>query len=175
MTTAYLKPALFGLLALNALLLSVAFMVAERPFAIPAVLLICVVWGVLLWQDGRWAPSWPVLLLALIAVLSLAPIGPVTPERPLLFSYLGVIGTLLLWDLSRFWQRLQDVADDNAAQPLIIAHLRRLGLLLAAALVALAAQQWLPLTYNFDRALISGLLLIFGLNALLNRLRAEPS
>ncbi len=168
-----MKPILFGLLGLVGASLSAAFIVAERPWGMPVVLLICGVWGVLLWQDGRFAPAWPVLFLALIAGVSLAPIGPMTPERPLLWSYLGVIGTLLLWDLSRFWQRLQDVADVTAAQPLITTHLRRLGMLVLAALIALAIQQWLPLTYNFDRLLISGLLLIFGLNALLNRLRAE--
>ncbi len=168
-----MKPVLFGLLGVTALLLSVAFFVAERPWGIPIVLLLCGLWGVLLWQDGRFAPNWPTLLLAFTAGLSLAPIGPITPERPLIWGYLGIITVLLLWDLSRFWQRLQDVADDKAAQPLITAHLRRLGLLLVVALIAFAIQQWLPFTYNFDTILISGLLLIFGLNALLNRLRSE--
>lgn len=170
-----MKPLLFGLLGATALLLSVAFFVGERPWGIPIVSLICVVWGILLWQDGRYTPAWPALFLALTAAISLAPIGPVTPERPLIWSYLGVIGTLLLWDGSRFWQRLQDVADDVTAVPLIKAHFRRLGLLVGLALFALASQLWLPLTYDFDAILISGLLLIFGLNALLNHLRKEQS
>jgi hypothetical protein len=98
-----------------------------------------------------------------------------TPSSPLVWRYLAAIAALLLWDLSRFAHRLQDLSDDTNAEPLIMAHLKRLGGLVLLALVALAAQQWLPLSFNFDLALASGLALIFGLNALLGRLRTEET
>ncbi|GJM39762.1 MAG: hypothetical protein DHS20C20_00440 [Ardenticatenaceae bacterium] len=170
-----MKPFLFGLLGATALLLGAAFFVADRQWGIPIVWVVCVLWGILLWPNGRFTPAWPAILLALTAALSLAPIGPDTPERPLIWSYLATILLLMLWDLTRFYQRLHDVAESNMARPLILSHLRRLGLLLLLSLIAIAMQQWLPLSFNFDLALVSGLLLIFGLNALLNRLRLEQT
>ncbi|MFZ1400461.1 MAG: hypothetical protein WAS33_26400, partial [Candidatus Promineifilaceae bacterium] len=164
-----------ALLALIVLLLSVALVVGERPFAIPAVLLIGGVWGGLLWRNGRQPPSWPMLLLLLLTALANVPLPGFPTPVPLLWRYLAAIGLLLLWDLSRFNHRLQDLPDEAAARPLILAHLRRLGGLVALALIALAVQQTLPLAFNFDLALISGLLLIFGLNALLRRLQTEPT
>jgi hypothetical protein len=111
------------------------------------------------------------LLLVLAAALADVPIGSPVTSSTLVWRYLGVIGVLLLWDLSRFDRRLQDAADTAAAHPLIMAHLRRMGLLVTLALAALAVQQWLPLTFNFDLALFSGLALALGLIALLRRLQ----
>jgi hypothetical protein len=170
-----LKPLLFSLLALIALLLSVAFVLGERPFGIPIVLLICSGWGVLLWRNGRTPPAWPMVLLLLVTALANLTIREFTfsGQVPLVWRYLAAISALLLWDLSRFYHRLQNVADGSTVQPLIVAHLWRLGALVLVALGALAAQRWLPLSFNFDLALVSGLALIFGLNALLRRLQTE--
>ncbi|MCA9918446.1 MAG: hypothetical protein KC445_10870 [Anaerolineales bacterium] len=177
MTNAWMKPILFALLALIVLLLSAAFVLGERPFAIPFVLLIAGIWGVLLWRNGRRPPSWPMLLLLLLTALANVPLPQFPTPVPLLWRYLAAIALLLLWDLSRFDHRLQDVPGDEVAnaRPLIVAHLRRLGGLVALALIALALQQFLPLAFDFDLALISGLLLIFGLNALLRRLQMESA
>ncbi|MEZ4589610.1 MAG: hypothetical protein R3D55_00490 [Chloroflexota bacterium] len=177
MTNSLLKPLLFALLALIVLLLSVALVVGERPFAIPVVVLISGVWGWLLAGNGRRPPSWPMLLLLLFTALANVPLPQFPAPVPLLWRYLAAIAMLLLWDLSRFNHRLQDVPSDEVAnaRPLIVAHLRRLGGLVALALIALALQQFLPLAFDFDLALISGLLLIFGLNALLRRLQTEPA
>lgn len=175
MSQTLLKPLLFALLALIVLLLSAAFVLGERPFAIPIVLLIGGVWGLLLWRNGRRPVSWPMLLLLLLTVLASAPLPAFPAPVPLPWRYLAAVGLLLLWDLNRFQHRLQDLPEDVSAQPLIVAHLRRLGLLVLLALVALAVQQWLPLAFDFDLALISGLVLVFGLNALLRRLQMEPT
>ena len=173
MMNSWLKPLLLALLALIVLLLSTAFVLGERPFAIPIVWLISAIWGVLLWRNGRRPPSWPMLLLLLLTALANVPLPQFPAPVPLLWRYLAVIGLLLLWDLSRFAHRLQDLPDETDARPLIATHLRRLGGLVVLALAALAVQQWLPLTFDFDLALMSGLLLIFGLNALLRRLQVE--
>lgn len=158
---------LFGLLALIALLLSAAFIVAERPLGVGVVWLLAGIWAALLWRNGRGAATWPALLLVLTAAAA-----PVNAPQAVVWSYLGVLGALLLWDLSRFRRRLHDVAAETV-QPLIAAHLNRLGLLAALALLALAAQQWLPLAFNFDWALLSGLGLMLGLGYLLRRLKEE--
>ncbi|MCP4416347.1 MAG: hypothetical protein GY805_06980 [Chloroflexi bacterium] len=176
MTDSHLKLSLFALLTLTALLLSIAFVVVKRPLGILAVLIIAGGWGILLWQEKYQAAVWPMLLLTLAAALVHLPLNlvntapavstasAVSTAPAVVWSYLSVIGALLLWDLSRFQQRLQD---SEAAHSLIIAHLNRLGLLVMLALVALALQQWLPLSFNFDWALLGGLALLFGLTFLL--------
>ncbi len=170
MTDSHLKLSLFALLTLTALLLSIAFVVVKRPLGILAVLIIAGGWGILLWQEKYQAAVWPMLLLTLAAALVHLPLNlvntapAVSTASAVVWSYLSVIGALLLWDLSRFQQRLQD---SEAAHSLIIAHLNRLGLLVMLALVALALQQWLPLSFNFDWALLGGLALLFGLTFLL--------
>lgn len=155
--------------------LSVALVVGERPFLIPVVWLIGGVWGWLLAGNGRRPPSCTLLLLLLLTALANVPLPQFPTPVPLLWRYLAAISLLLLWDLSRFNHRLQDVPEEGDANPLIMAHLRRLGGLVTLALIALALQQFLPLAFDFDLALISGLLLIFGLNALLRRLQTEPA
>lgn len=170
MTRSLYKPAWTMLLGVTALLLSMAFVVGNLPLGVPVVLLLTAAWGVLVWRNGRLA-SWPVPLLVLAAAFTELPISDAAPSDTLLWRYGGVLMVLLLWDAHRFEKRLQD-ASESAVQPLIVAHFQRVGLLALLALAALALQQWLPLSFNFDLALLSVLVLAFGLNALIRRLQA---
>ena len=167
MTNAHLRSLIILLLGLTAGLLSLAYILVERPLGSLVVLLIAGIWGGLWWRNGR-GISWPMLLLVIAAALVHLPNPLVTTNSALVWSYLGVIGTLLVWDLSRFAARLQN---NEQPQALIMAHLRQLGVLVLLSLIALAVQQWLPLRFDFDWALFSGLALVIGLNALLHRLR----
>jgi hypothetical protein len=171
MTRWFRKPTLLALLGIVTLLLMGAFVVDGAAWGAAGVLLIATAWGVLLWRNGR-VPFWPGLLLVLAAALSELPAAFLSPTTAstLVWRYLGVIGVLLLWDLSRFQKRLGDAADTAVARQLISAHLRRLGLLVGLALAALAVQQRLPISFNFDLALLSGLVLAIGLYLLLQRL-----
>lgn len=167
MIKAHLRLLFSFLLGLTAVLLGMAYILVGRPLGSVVVVVIAGAWGGLWWRNGR-AISWPMLLLVIAAALVHLPNALVTTDPALVWSYLGVIGTLLVWDLSRFQARLQN---NNQPQALIIAHLRQLGVLVLLSFIALAVQQWLPLRFDFDWALISGLVLVIGLNALLRHLR----
>lgn len=173
MAIARLKTGLYGLLLLAVLLVGAAFFAAQRPLGLLPLLLVGAGWAAWLHRDGQRLPtavSW--LALGLMATAAAAP--ATAPEQSVataVFSYLGVIGVLLLWDLSRFWRRLQDVPGKIAPTTLVAAHLRRLGLLIALSLAVLAAWLWLPLSFNFDLALLGGVALAAALGYLLRRLR----
>ena len=92
---------------------------------------------------------------------------------PLLPAYLGIMGLLLVWDLSRFQKRLGDASTAAQQRALLLGHGRPLLLLVALALLALAIGVLRPFTFDFDWALLSAAVLLFGLSFLLRHLRDE--
>jgi hypothetical protein len=160
-----LKLLLVVLVGLNGLLLGWGATTAVSwPFLL---LLIISTGGWLLWlaADGQ---RWPGAPDGLAALLGLAGAWALWQAHPGgLPAYLGLIGLLLAWDGSLLYSRLaQPDTHVVAANGLIWGRNGRLLALAFLSLLALPLVGWLPLSFQFDWALLLALALLFSLRYL---------
>lgn len=85
----------------------------------------------------------------------------------------GVIFSLLAWDLTRFFQRLQNTNSPQDARKAERAHFARLALVVGLSLAGYFAVTRIHVTLTFGAAALLALLGIWGISALVYRLRSH--
>ncbi|MBI5824812.1 MAG: hypothetical protein HZB18_12350 [Chloroflexi bacterium] len=85
----------------------------------------------------------------------------------------GVIFSLLAWDLTRFHQRLQMTNSQQDTRKMERAHFARLTLLIGLSLLGYFAVTRIQVTLTFGSAALLALLGIWGISALVYRLRSH--
>lgn len=142
--------------------LALAFGCAANGFWIGAI--VAVLLGAL-WLAG-WPRGWAwANPLALVGNVSTAALGVWLGGAPWALL-LGVVATLAAWDLCHFAARLRRTPQIIGEAALITAHLRRLGVVIAAGLLLGILALTLRLGLSFGWALALLLLAALGLRAL---------
>lgn len=131
------------------------------------VALLGVAWGVLFMRGLHRFSS---LAFAIFIILSLASLW--ADVQPLL-ALSGVIFALLAWDLTRFFQRLQNTNSPQDARRTERAHFSRLALVIGLSLAGYVAATRIHVTLTFGAAALLALLGIWGISALVYRLRSH--
>jgi hypothetical protein len=158
-----------GALTGAALLLSVALWLAGQPIGVAAVVGLCVAWGAWLRQSAaRWRNA-PALLAFLLVGTGAAALW--LDATLVGWVYGGAVAVLAAWDLSVFFGRMQTLPVNQPDQ-LIRTHLRLLGVVVGLSLLGLVAHAVIRLAFNFEMALLLGLLLIGGTSYLVRQLRS---
>ncbi len=85
----------------------------------------------------------------------------------------GVIFSLLAWDLTKFFQRLQNTNSPQDARKTERAHFVRLALVIILSLVGYFSATRIHVTLTFGAAALLALLGIWGISALVYRLRSH--
>ena len=171
MSAAHLKGLIFALLAATALLLGGAFVVVGQAAGVAVVAVAAVAWAVCLLPGAGRLRGAPNALTLLLIAASAAAALLAAPARA--WAYAGVVGVLAAWDLSLFWGRLESAPRVVATGELIAAHLRSLGIVVGAAVLAYPVAAIVDVRPNFELALLSGAALIFAVAYLVRLLRAE--
>ncbi|MBE0670827.1 MAG: hypothetical protein IH588_09580 [Anaerolineales bacterium] len=110
------------------------------------------------------------LAFAIFIIISLASLwADVFP----VFALAGVIFALLAWDLTRFFQRLQMTNSPQDARKTERAHFMRLALVIGLSLAGYIAATRIHVTLTFGAAALLALLGIWGISALVYRLRSH--
>ncbi len=110
------------------------------------------------------------LLFAVFTVISLACLwAGVSP----VLTLAGVIFSLLAWDLTRFFQRLQMTNSTQDAGKAERAHFMRLALVVGLSLLGYIAAARIHVTLTFGSAAVLALLGVWGISALVYRLRSH--
>ncbi|WKZ35569.1 MAG: hypothetical protein QY332_18315 [Anaerolineales bacterium] len=107
---------------------------------------------------------------AVIIVISLASLWADVSPGPALA---GVIFSLLAWDLTKFFQRLQMTDSPQDAGKTERAHFVRLALVIGLSLAGYFAATRIHVTLTFGAAALLALLGIWGISALVYRLRSR--
>lgn len=110
------------------------------------------------------------LAFFIFVVISLASLW--ADVQPLL-AFAGVIFSLLAWDLTRFFQRLQNTNSPQDARRAERAHFIRLALVVGLSLAGYVAAARIHVTLTFGAAALLALLGIWGISALVYRLRSH--
>jgi len=110
------------------------------------------------------------LAFSIFIVISLASLW--ADVQPLL-AFAGVICSLLAWDLTRFFQRLQNTNSPQDARKTERAHFARLALVIGLSLAGYFAATRVHITLTFGAAALLALLGIWGISALVYRLRSH--
>ena len=110
------------------------------------------------------------LAFSIFIIISLASLW--ADVNPIL-ALAGVIFSLLAWDLTRFFQRLQNTNSPQDAQKTERAHFARLVLVIGLSLVGYFAATRIHVTLTFGAAALLALLGIWGISALVYRLRSH--
>ncbi len=110
------------------------------------------------------------LAFAIFIIISLASLwADVSP----VLALAGVIFSLLAWDLTKFFQRLQMTNSPEDARKTERAHFARLALVVGLSLVGYFAAIRIRVTLTFGAAALLALLGIWGISALVYRLRSH--
>lgn len=107
---------------------------------------------------------------AIFVIISLASLW--ADVHPFL-ALAGVTFSLLAWDLTRFFQRLQNTNSLQDARRAERAHFVRLALVIGLSLVGYFAANRIHATLTFGAAALLALLGIWGISALVYRLRSH--
>ncbi len=110
------------------------------------------------------------LAFAIFIIISLASLW--VDVNPIL-ALAGVIFSLLAWDLTKFFQRLQMTNSLQDAHKTERAHFVRLALVVGLSLVGYFAATRIHATLTFGAAALLALLGIWGISALVYRLRSH--
>lgn len=110
------------------------------------------------------------LAFAIFIIISLASLWA---DVPPLLAFAGVIFSLLAWDLTRFFQRLQNTNSPQDARRAERAHFLRLALVIGLSLAGYFAATRVHITLTFGAAALLALLGIWGISALVYRLRSH--
>jgi hypothetical protein len=107
---------------------------------------------------------------AIFIIISLASLwAGVSP----LLALAGVIFSLLAWDLTKFFQRLQTTNCSQDAHKTERAHFARLALVIGLSLAGYFAVTRIHVTLTFGAAALLALLGIWGISAMVYRLRSH--
>ncbi|MFN8381160.1 MAG: hypothetical protein U0V02_04435 [Anaerolineales bacterium] len=110
------------------------------------------------------------LAFSIFIIISLASLwADVSP----ILALAGVIFSLLAWDLTKFSQRLQNTNSPQDARKTERAHFARLALVIGLSLVGYFAATRLHIILTFGAAALLALLGIWGISALVYRLRSH--
>ncbi|MEK6753822.1 MAG: hypothetical protein AABZ00_16310 [Chloroflexota bacterium] len=109
------------------------------------------------------------LAFAVFVIISLVSLwADVSP----VLALAGVSFSLLAWDLTRFHQRLQMTNSQQDARKMERAHFTRLALVIGLSLLGYFAVTRIHVTLTFGAAALLALLGIWGISALVYRLRS---
>jgi len=110
------------------------------------------------------------LAFGIFIIISLASLwADVSP----VFAFTGVIFSLLAWDLTRLFQRLRTTNSPQDARKAERAHFVRLALVIGLSLVGYFVVPRIHVTLTFGAAALLALLGIWGISALVYRLRSH--
>ncbi len=110
------------------------------------------------------------LAFSMFIIISLASLwADVSP----VLALAGVIFSLLAWDLTKFSQRLQNTNSPQDARKTERAHFARLALVVGLSLAGYFAATRIHVTLTFGAAALLALLGIWGISALVYRLRSH--
>lgn len=85
----------------------------------------------------------------------------------------GMIFSLLAWDLIAFSERLKGLLDHDDIRRMERAHFLRLGLIIGLGLMGIITARYIQIDLTLGSALILALLSIWGISALVYRLRSR--
>lgn len=94
-------------------------------------------------------------------------------DVPPVLALAGLIFSLLAWDLTRFFQRLQMTNSPQDALKMKRVHFARLALVIGLSLAGYFAATRIQVTLTFGAAALLALLGIWGISALVYRLRSH--
>jgi hypothetical protein len=91
---------------------------------------------------------------------------------PLWYALSSLIFAMLAWDLTAFEERVKEVADRDDIRRMELSHFARLLIVIGLGLAGVVASNLIHIKLTLGSALIFALLGIWGISALVYRLRA---
>jgi hypothetical protein len=147
--------------------LAAGFALAEHVSSAISISLLGVLWLVAQARGIKRIVGWGFAAFVLISVLSIwAGVSP-------WLAFAGVTLSLAAWDLTVFSQRLIMTANEEDRRKTELAHFGRLGLVTGLALFGYFVAPRLHINLTFGAAVLLALLGIWGISALVYRLRSH--
>ncbi len=154
-----------GMLVGSALALGIGWAQTSLPAleVLPGVL--AALWLVAVLRGFSWASSVGFSLMVLLSAVGLSK-GMLLP-----CALVGVVASLVAWDLFAFGQRLRYAASDDYPVRLELQHLAQLGVVVALGLVLAWISSTVRLAFKFEWQVVMALIALGGLSTLIGWLR----